>query len=352
VRRLLLTRASFEEDLCAELRSKLADVALQIDQAGVVFAESAQSFPAWHELAFAREVINVHASLDSLPSRDRAQYLQARWPAALRAHSVHVYAPDADQLRTLAPTAAALQKAFPSRADAPLHPSAHLVFLSASRCVIGEARARISAPVASGVPRLKFPSAAPSRSTLKLDEALLHLLSKAEHAQYFQPGMQAVDLGACPGGWTYQLVRRGLHVIAIDNGRMDDALMRTNRVTHVRADGFRWLPPKPVDWMVCDMVESPLKVADLAVQWLSQRHCRNAVVNLKLPMKKRAQALLQCLEKFTGIAGLSGLRVKQLFHDREEVTVLALTQPLMRAGHDKLRASKASAESRHGSKRR
>ena len=32
--------------------------------------------------------------------------------------------------------------------------------------------------------------------------------------------MVGVDLGACPGGWTYQLVKRGLFVYAVDHGKM------------------------------------------------------------------------------------------------------------------------------------
>ena len=32
--------------------------------------------------------------------------------------------------------------------------------------------------------------------------------------------MWAVDLGACPGGWTYQLVKRNMWVYSVDNGPM------------------------------------------------------------------------------------------------------------------------------------
>ncbi len=33
-------------------------------------------------------------------------------------------------------------------------------------------------------------------------------------------GMYAVDLGACPGGWTYQLVKRNILGLLVDNGPM------------------------------------------------------------------------------------------------------------------------------------
>ncbi|NJR44188.1 23S rRNA (cytidine(2498)-2'-O)-methyltransferase RlmM [bacterium] len=240
-----------------------------------------------------RECVDVHGEILTLPRTQRMSALNAIWPPQL-ARLAHVYAPDGDDTRPLAPIAVALQQELGA---APVEhiggpasaTTTHLILLSAQHLVLGQARAPHCAPIASGIPRLRFPAAAPSRSTLKLDEALLLMLSEAERQALFQPGMTSVDLGACPGGWTYQLLRRGLRVVAIDNGRIDEALMRTGRVEHLRVDGFKYTPPKPVNWLVCDMVESPLKVAELAALWFRQRYCQNAVINLKLPMKKRWQ---------------------------------------------------------------
>jgi len=66
-----------------------------------------------------------------------------------------------------------------------------------------------------------------------------------------------VDLGAAPGGWTWQLAQRGLRVVAVDNGALKGAVAEDPRVTHVRADGLTFRPRKPVDWVTCDIVESP-----------------------------------------------------------------------------------------------
>lgn len=51
-----------------------------------------------------------------------------------------------------------------------------------------------------GIPRLKFPTDAPSRSTLKLEEAFFVFLTEKEREARLSHGMTAVDLGACPGG--------------------------------------------------------------------------------------------------------------------------------------------------------
>jgi 23S rRNA (cytidine2498-2'-O)-methyltransferase len=179
-----------------------------------------------------------------------------------------------------------------------------------------------------GIPRLRSPRQAPSRSTLKLEEAFLRLLSDDERQQELHSGMRAVDLGAAPGGWTWQLVQRHMSVTAVDNGPMQPALLESGLVDHVREDGFRYQPAKKVDWMVCDIVDKPKKVTDLMARWLTAGWCRRTIFNLKLPMKKRYQEVQQCLalleQRLVGAGIGASIRCKQLYHDREEVTVCVL----------------------------
>jgi 23S rRNA (cytidine2498-2'-O)-methyltransferase len=182
-----------------------------------------------------------------------------------------------------------------------------------------------AAPWPQGIPRLKFPREAPSRSTLKLEEALLVLLDAGERERWLKAGMSAVDLGAAPGGWTWQLIRRSMRVTAVDNGPMAASLLQSGLVTHRREDGFRFQPKKPVDWMVCDMVEQPRRVAELVTRWLSEGWCRRSIFNLKLPMKKRYDETRLCLDLIQAkVRGRTiALRARQLYHDREEITVFA-----------------------------
>jgi 23S rRNA (cytidine2498-2'-O)-methyltransferase len=134
--------------------------------------------------------------------------------------------------------------------------------------------------------------------------------------------MTAADLGASPGGWTWQLVQRGLMVTAVDNGAIAPPLLETGQVKHRRDDGFHYRPAEPVDWMVCDMVESPSKIARLASRWIAEGWCRDTIFNLKLPMKKRWEEVGRCREIIDTELGGAGyyLRMKHLYHDREEVT--------------------------------
>ena len=178
-----------------------------------------------------------------------------------------------------------------------------------------------------GIPRLRMPKDAPSRSAAKLAEAI-HYFFGDDDERMLQPDMRAVDLGAAPGGWTWQLIHRGLNVIAVDNGPMKGELVDNAMVRHLREDGFRYLPKKPVDWMVCDIVESPSRIATLVAKWIGEGWARHVIFNLKLPMKKRYAEVERCRaiieealeEKLGEKSKRIELRFKHLYHDREEVT--------------------------------
>jgi 23S rRNA (cytidine2498-2'-O)-methyltransferase len=136
--------------------------------------------------------------------------------------------------------------------------------------------------------------------------------------------MRAVDLGAAPGGWSWQVAQRGVRVTAVDNGALKGEVAQDPLVTHVRADGLSYRPRRPVDWMVCDIVDKPSRIAALAGRWLAEGHARRCIFNLKLPMKKRYEEVMRCIaiigESLAAASVRGDLRVRQLYHDREEVT--------------------------------
>jgi 23S rRNA (cytidine2498-2'-O)-methyltransferase len=63
--------------------------------------------------------------------------------------------------------------------------------------------------------------------------------------------------------------------------------------------------------------------------WFVQGWCRRAIFNLKLPMKKRRAEVQANLADFHARCEAAGVavqtRARQLYHDREEITVLAWT---------------------------
>jgi len=204
----------------------------------------------------------------------------------------------------------------------------HALFLSGQEVILGFSLSHNNSQHVMGIPRLKFPSQAPSRSTLKLDEAFLHFIPRDEWDERLTSGMNAVDLGSAPGGWTYQLVRRGMMVTAIDNGLMAESLMQTGQVKHKMMDGFKYTPMKQnVYWLVCDMIEKPQRVAKLMSEWLLNGYCKEAMFNLKLPMKGRYQQVTDDLQTikdaFSQHKVKYELYAKHLYYDREEITVHA-----------------------------
>lgn len=346
-RLLLYCRAGFEGECAQEIAALAAaagihgHVRAQRDSAFAEFVAPAgcdetelRRLADVRALIFARQCGVVFAQLGDLPAHDRLTPIMT----ALRARGeryaeVFIEAPDTNEGKTLATFCrsfgnvliGALKNARLLDAAAPRR--LHAFFPQSDKVYLCSNEVAYSAAWPQGIPRLKFPREAPSRSTLKLDEAFLVLLDEDERARWLKPGMSAVDLGAAPGGWTWQLVRRSLRVTAIDNGPMDATLLQSGLVTHVREDGFRYRQKKAVDWLVCDMVEQPRRVAALIAQWLAQGWCRHAICNLKLPMKKRYEETRLCLDSMRSELAAHGhaadIRAKQLYHDREEITVFA-----------------------------
>ncbi len=159
---------------------------------------------------------------------------------------------------------------------------------------------------------------APSRSYLKMEEAYGVIGCEP------RPGETVCDLGAAPGGWSYSAARRGARVLAVDNGPLKGGALEHPGVEARAEDAFRFQPaPGAVfDWLFCDLVEEPHHVLDAIVQpWLSRGWCRRFVVNFKLG-RVDAIGLLRELRADTSplIAAASGVRIRHLYHDRDEFT--------------------------------
>lgn len=284
-------------------------------------------------LVFPRQSFQLVGDVDALPERDRlSPLLSAIAGLGERFSTLLLETPDTNDgkeqsgfLRRFGPLLEnALQAHGVLRGDSPHLPRLHVFLPDPRRALIGLSLASEGSAWPMGIPRLRMPREAPSRSTLKLAEAILSLLTPEEQKATLRPGLQAVDLGASPGGWTWQLVSRGLRVTAIDNGPMAPAVAATGLLEHLRVDGFTWKPRKPVEWMVCDMVEQPSRIAPLMAEWVASGRCRRSLFNLKLPMKRRHEEVERCralIDQRMRAANLKyTLRIKHLYHDREEVT--------------------------------
>lgn len=337
---LLYCRSGFEKECAAEIM----DHATRLGTSGYVKAKPDSGFVVFvpnepealrrklkfRELIFARQLLLATGPLTELPVENRIGPLltEARTLAG-RYGEVWLETADTNEAKEL--SVFVRKFAAPFRRELEREdllgggnhaPRLHVFFLNSTTAYVGLSWLGNSSPWLMGIPRLRFPSSAPSRSTLKLEEAFLVFLDNPEQA--LRPGMTAVDLGAAPGGWTWQLTRRHLRTVAVDNGALDAALLDSGVVEHLRADGFRYRPQKPVDWLVCDMVEQPIRIANLIADWFTAGLCQQAIFNLKLPMKKRYEEVARCRDLIASRAEHAGiayhLAFKQLYHDRAEIT--------------------------------
>ncbi len=176
-----------------------------------------------------------------------------------------------------------------------------------------------------GQRRMADDEAAPSRSYLKIEEAYI------VHGREPQPAETVVDLGAAPGGWSYSAAKRGAKVIAVDNGPLKGGALNNPLIEHRLEDAFKFQPqPGEVfDWMFCDLVEQPNHVMEnIVTPWLTNGWCRNFVINLKFGHVD-SLALLGEIRAATSpyMTHATGLRIRHLYHDREEFTVVGTTKP-------------------------
>lgn len=172
--------------------------------------------------------------------------------------------------------------------------------------------------VFQGQRRMKDDQDAPSRSYLKIEEAFA-IFNRSPNA-----GEIVCDLGAAPGGWTWAALRRNAMVFAIDNGPLKKGPLNHPNVHHIRHDAYTWKPANtPVDWLFCDMVDQPFKVFDLIKTWFVNEWCKHAVVNFKYGYNDPGN-VLDLIYNPKGLTTYSqNIQCRHLFHDRDEITVLA-----------------------------
>ena len=326
---LLYCRPGFERDCLQETQA----AALAANPNSGFITVQGKPRISFEKLTFARQLISLQSEITDLPERDRLTPLLAAIPdTPAKFGTLWLETPDTNEGKTLSGFTRRIQPLLEEKLrangrlvdDATL-PRLHIFFPDKNRALIGNSDPRNSANALMGILRMKMPYEAASRSVLKLAEAFEVFLSEQEKTQWLKQGMHAVDLGAAPGGWTWHLVQLGMQVVAVDNGPLKGVVADHPSVKHLRQDGFRYRPKHKVDWLVCDMVEQPGRVAALVSDWLASGATDRAIFNLKLPMKKRVEALIAALNGVRTVLDTKNfkyrLQAKQLYHDREEVTV-------------------------------
>lgn len=132
---------------------------------------------------------------------------------------------------------------------------------------------------------------------------------------------KALDIGAAPGGWTSLLLERGAEVTAVDPADLQPELLAHPRLTYLKRNaGDVAFPPDTFDLLVCDMSWSPKQMVKLILPLLAALKAGGAaVVTLKLMHGKPFQTVKDSVRAMQPELELR--KAKQLFHNRDELTV-------------------------------
>jgi len=155
----------------------------------------------------------------------------------------------------------------------------------------------------------------PSRAYLKLWEVFTVL--KVKPAK----GERCIDLGSCPGGWTWVLQQVGAKVISVDKAPLAPNVAKLANIEYLKKDAFTLKPQDigPVDWLFSDIICYPARLLELVNEWRASGLCKNFVCTIKF----QGETDWETLKKFENIANS---RIIHLVHNKHEVTWICLQQ--------------------------
>lgn len=180
-------------------------------------------------------------------------------------------------------------------------------------------------PLPGGVPHVAIPANAPSRAWAKIEEAIRWsgLVPRA--------GETAIEIGSSPGGASFALLERGLHVHGIDPGAMTQSVLTYvgpggNRFTHhavPAAEVDRRALPKKFQWLANDVNLAPM----IALKYV-ERFCalgrdtlRGAFITLKINDDGIFAALPRLRARIAKL-GAREVRYTQLPSHRSEIVAI------------------------------
>ncbi len=144
----------------------------------------------------------------------------------------------------------------------------------------------------------------------------------------------AIDLGAAPGGWSRILALNGLNVHAVDPANLDKRLKAHNGIRHMQETAQEYLlriqtekdrrapiQKKRNVVLVNDMRMDVMESVGIVCKYAQVMRIGRLIMTFKLP--EQPKKIMTIIDR--GVEALSehfsDIKVKQLFHNRSEVTV-------------------------------
>ena len=149
----------------------------------------------------------------------------------------------------------------------------------------------------------------PSRAYLKLWELFTLYGYKPN------PDMKTIDVGSCPGGWTWVLQTVGAHVVSVDKAPLDPKIAALPNIEFKQESAFGLRPQHVghLDWFFSDIICYPDKLLELVTRWKES----GLVDNFACTIKFQKPTDFETLFKFKAIPGS---RVVHLSCNKHEVT--------------------------------
>lgn len=153
----------------------------------------------------------------------------------------------------------------------------------------------------------------PNRAYLKLWESLTRL------PRMPQAGETCLDLGACPGGWTWVLQKLGATVISVDKAPLAQHIAALPNVKYMEQSAFALKPADigQVDWLFSDIICYPERLLRLVSEWKASGLVKNFVCTIKF----QGEMDFKTTESFLEIAGSTAFH---LYNNKHEITWVCL----------------------------
>jgi len=153
----------------------------------------------------------------------------------------------------------------------------------------------------------------PSRAYLKLWEAFTVLGTHPTAGDF------CVDLGACPGGWTWVLQTLGARVLSVDKAPLDEKVSSLPNVEYKCESAFA-LDPKSVghvNWLFSDIICYPKRLLTLVQKWMKEGDVSHFVCTIKFQGETDFETMRE-------LAAIPRSRIIHLHHNKHELTWVKL----------------------------
>ena len=126
----------------------------------------------------------------------------------------------------------------------------------------------------------------------------------------------AIDVGSCPGGWTWVLRTMEFNkVYSVDKAPLEKRIMDLGRIDFKKESAFGLNPDdfEPIDWFCSDIICYPERLLNLVKRFRDSGKVKNFVCTIKYQKETDWENTMKFLE-------IPNSRIVHLHHNKHEVT--------------------------------